>query len=70
MNKGSVTCAESRQSPRGIDDNNGLNRLKTMGAAVTGTDDFYNMMYNQKGEERKFTGNEIIEMNELAGMRD
>jgi hypothetical protein len=41
-----------------------------MGAAVTGTDDFYNMMYNQKGEERKFTGNEIIEMNELAGMRD
>ena len=39
-----------------------------MGAAVT--DDFYNLMYNQHGEERILTGNEIIEMNELQGIRD
>lgn len=46
-----------------MENGDGLDRMKTMGAAVT--DDFYNFI--QSGETEKLTGNQILEMNELYG---
>ena len=62
MNKDSVLNEDQIQqyrqtdSPRGIEDAEGLNRLKTVGAAVT--DDFYDFIQN--GDQEKLTGHEII----------
>ena len=76
MNKDSVMNEEDQiqqskksDSPKGVEgmeNGDGLDRMKTMGAAVT--DDFYNFI--QSGETEKLTGNQILQMNELYGQRE